>query len=157
MRDVERLREAKRRGVPVTADVTPHHLTWTDEALLGFDTLAKVIPPLREAEDRDALRAGLADGTIDCIATDHAPHSDLEKECELEEALPGMIGLIQATETIKLILGAGEPLIGRFLIYDALRMRFRETRLSADPACPVCAPGRAFPGYREMLVACGAG
>jgi dihydroorotase len=90
---VERLREAKRRGVPVTADVTPHHLTWTDEALLGFETLAKVIPPLREAEDRDALRAGLADGTIDCIATDHAPHSDLEKDCELEEALPGMIGL----------------------------------------------------------------
>lgn len=90
---VERLREAKRRGVPVTADVTPHHLTWTDEALLGFETLAKVIPPLREAEDRDALRVGLADGTIDCIATDHAPHSDLEKDCELEEALPGMIGL----------------------------------------------------------------
>jgi molybdopterin/thiamine biosynthesis adenylyltransferase/rhodanese-related sulfurtransferase len=71
--------------------------------------------------------------------------------------LPGIIGLLQATEAIKLLLGLGEPLAGRLLHFDALRMRFRETRLSADPACPVCAPGRVFPGYREMLVACGAG
>jgi molybdopterin/thiamine biosynthesis adenylyltransferase/rhodanese-related sulfurtransferase len=71
--------------------------------------------------------------------------------------LPGIIGLLQATEAIKLLLGLGEPLTGRLLHFDALRLRFRETRLQADPACPVCAPGRVFPGYREMLVACGAG
>lgn len=71
--------------------------------------------------------------------------------------LPGIIGLLQATEAIKLLLGLGEPLSGRLLHFDALALRFRETRLRADPACPVCAPGRAFPGYREMLAACGAG
>ncbi|KFN47020.1 molybdopterin-synthase adenylyltransferase MoeB [Arenimonas metalli] len=71
--------------------------------------------------------------------------------------LPGIIGLLQATEAIKLLSGLGEPLTGRLLHFDALRMRFRETRLPADPACPVCAPGRAFPGYWETLAACGAG
>lgn len=90
---VDVLREAKARGVRVTADVTPHHLTWTDEALVGYRTNAKVLPPLREASDRDALRAGVADGTLDCIATDHAPHAPLEKDCELDEAAPGMSGL----------------------------------------------------------------
>ena len=83
------LREAKSRGIAVTAEVTPHHLLLTDAALLGYDTACKVNPPLREAEDVDALRDALADGTIDCIATDHAPHSPLEKDCEFAEAAPG--------------------------------------------------------------------
>jgi len=87
------LREAKGRGIAVTAEVTPHHLLLTDEAVLGYDTACKVNPPLREASDVEALRAALADGTIDCIATDHAPHSALEKECEFAEAATGMIGL----------------------------------------------------------------
>jgi dihydroorotase len=87
------LREAKSRGLAVTAEVTPHHLLLTHESLLGYDTACKVNPPLREQEDVDALRAALADGTIDCIATDHAPHSPLEKDCEMSEAAPGMIGL----------------------------------------------------------------
>jgi len=87
------LREAKSRGVAVTAEVTPHHLLLTDAALIGYDTACKVNPPLREDADLAALREALADGTIDCIATDHAPHSPLEKECELSEAAPGMIGL----------------------------------------------------------------
>ncbi len=104
---VARLREAKQRGVRVTADVTPHHLTWTDEAIIGFDTRALVIPPLREEVDRDALRAGLADGTIDCIATDHAPHADLEKECELAEASPGMIGLETALPLVLALVREG--------------------------------------------------
>jgi len=90
---VRLLREAKSRGLRVSAEVTPHHLTFTHEALLGYDTACKVNPPLREAEDREALRQALKDGTIDCIATDHAPHSDLEKDCEFEAASPGMIGL----------------------------------------------------------------
>jgi dihydroorotase len=90
---VRLLRDAKDRGVRVTAEVTPHHLTLTDEAVLGYDTACKVNPPLREQEDVDALRAALADGTIDAVATDHAPHSVLEKDCEFAEASPGMIGL----------------------------------------------------------------
>ncbi len=70
--------------------------------------------------------------------------------------LPGIIGLLQATEALKLLLGLGDPLTGRLLHFDALRMRFRETRLAADPACAVCAPGRPFPGYRELQVGCSA-
>jgi dihydroorotase len=87
------LREAKSRGIAVSAEVTPHHLLLTDASLLGYDTACKVNPPLREDADLVALREALADGTIDCIATDHAPHSPLEKELELTEAAPGMIGL----------------------------------------------------------------
>jgi dihydroorotase len=87
------LREAKHRGIAVTAEVTPHHLLLTHDAVLGYDTACKVNPPLREEADLAALRAALADGTIDCIATDHAPHSPLEKDCEFAEAAPGMIGL----------------------------------------------------------------
>jgi dihydroorotase len=87
------LREAKSRGIAVTAEVTPHHLLLTDAKLVGYDTACKVNPPLREDADLAALREALADGTIDCIATDHAPHSPLEKDCELSEAAPGMIGL----------------------------------------------------------------
>lgn len=87
------LREAKSRGIAVSAEVTPHHLTLTDAAVIGYDTACKVNPPLREQADVDALRAALADGTIDAVATDHAPHSTLEKDCEFAEASPGMIGL----------------------------------------------------------------
>ncbi|MEA2750982.1 MAG: dihydroorotase, partial [Myxococcales bacterium] len=87
------IREAKARGIKVTAEVTPHHLLLTDASLIGYDTACKVNPPLREADDLEALREALADGTIDCIATDHAPHGILDKDCELSEALPGMIGL----------------------------------------------------------------
>jgi len=68
--------------------------------------------------------------------------------------LPGVIGLLQATEAIKLLLGIGEPLVGRLLQFDALAMRFRETRLAADPHCAVCAPGRAFPGYIDYTAFC---
>ncbi|HEY2405284.1 MAG TPA: dihydroorotase [Polyangiaceae bacterium] len=87
------LREAKSRGINATCEVTPHHLLLTDAAVLGYDTGCKVNPPLREQADIDALRAALADGTIDAIATDHAPHSSLEKDCEFSEAKPGLIGL----------------------------------------------------------------
>lgn len=71
--------------------------------------------------------------------------------------LPGVIGMLQATEAIKLILGIGEPLVGRVLMFDALAMRFHETRLAPDPECPVCAPGRAFPGYIDYAAFCSAG
>ncbi|MCU0673996.1 MAG: dihydroorotase [Myxococcota bacterium] len=151
---VERLREAKRRGVPVTADVTPHHLTWTDEALLGFETLAKVIPPLREAEDRDALRAGLADGTIDCIATDHAPHSDLEKDCELEEALPGMIGLETALPLVLQLVRDG--VLPRRRAIEALttgpaRVLRRDASVVGATDVTVIDPDRAWTVTRASL------
>jgi dihydroorotase len=87
------LREAKSRGLRVTAEVTPHHLLLTEAAVLGYDTACKVNPPLRSADDVADLRAALADGTIDAIATDHAPHSPLEKDCEFGAASPGIIGL----------------------------------------------------------------
>ena len=93
---VRLVREAKSRGLRVSAEVTPHHLLFTDEALLSYDTYCKVNPPLREEEDRAALREALADGTIDCIATDHAPHTDLEKDCEFEAASMGINGLESA-------------------------------------------------------------
>ena len=90
---VEAVREAKRRGLWVTCEVTPHHLTMTDEACLGYDTATKCAPPLRSRADVMALRAALADGTIDCIATDHAPHALQDKQVEFDQAAFGMIGL----------------------------------------------------------------
>ncbi len=87
------LREAKTRGIRATAEVTPHHLLLTHESVIGYQTACKVNPPLREPEDVGALVEALADGTIDAIATDHAPHSSLEKDCEFSEAKPGLIGL----------------------------------------------------------------
>lgn len=97
---VRLLREAKSRGLAVSAEVTPHHLLLSHEALIGFDTACKVNPPLREPEDIEALRQALKDGTIDCIATDHAPHSSLEKDCEFSAASPGMIGLEPAVPVL---------------------------------------------------------
>jgi dihydroorotase len=90
---VELVRRAKAEGTRVTAEVTPHHLVMTDDELAGYDTNLKVNPPLRSREDRDALRAGLADGTIDVIATDHAPHAVEEKDAEFDRAPFGTIGL----------------------------------------------------------------
>jgi len=99
---VRLLREAKSRGLRVSAEVTPHHLCLTEDAVVGYQTYCKVNPPLRTAEDRAALREALADGTIDCIATDHAPHSPLEKDCEFQAAAVGIDGL---ETTIPFLLG----------------------------------------------------
>lgn len=90
---VELVRRARARGVRVTAEVTPHHLALTDHACEGYDTNAKMNPPLREAADVAALRAGLLDGTIDCIASDHAPHAYDEKEAAFDDAPFGVVGL----------------------------------------------------------------
>jgi len=87
------VRDAKARGLPVTAEVTPHHLTLTDAACACYDTNTKMNPPLRPESDLEACRVGLADGTIDCIATDHAPHSPVEKDVEFEQAAFGVTGL----------------------------------------------------------------
>ena len=97
---VEILRWAKGKGWDVTAEVTPHHLLLTDEKAEGYDPLFKVNPPLRTAADVEALRAALADGTIDCVATDHAPHPAEDKETEWAAAPPGMLGLQTALSVV---------------------------------------------------------
>ncbi|HVF12847.1 MAG TPA: dihydroorotase [Actinomycetota bacterium] len=120
---VELIRRAKQEGLRVTAEVTPHHLSLTDAELTSFDTDFKVNPPLRSAADVEALRAGLLDGTIDAIATDHAPHSPEEKEAEFELSPPGMLGLETA-------LGV---LIGE-LVPDILSLSQLIRVLSTNPA-----------------------
>ena len=90
---VKLVRQAKLDGLPVTAEVTPHHLSLTAELLRGFDATFKVNPPLRTISDIEALKAGVLDGTIDAIATDHAPHARRDKELPLDQAPPGMLGL----------------------------------------------------------------
>jgi dihydroorotase len=90
---VELIRAAKARGVRVTAEVTPHHLSLTDDLVSGYDPVYKVAPPLRTRDDVDAVRRALADGTIDCVATDHAPHPPEDKEREFDLAPCGMLNL----------------------------------------------------------------
>ena len=90
---VELVRTAKKLGADVHAEATPHHFTLTDEAVLKYGTMARMNPPLREEKDRRAIIAGLQDGTIDMIVTDHAPHSSEEKAGSMEKAPSGIIGL----------------------------------------------------------------
>jgi dihydroorotase len=92
-RSVDLVRSGKADGLPITAEAAPHHFTLTDEMLRSFDAVYKVNPPLRTAADISAIKAGLADGTIDAIATDHAPHAAETKEAPLDQAPPGMLGL----------------------------------------------------------------
>ncbi|HVY36711.1 MAG TPA: dihydroorotase [Polyangia bacterium] len=127
---VRLIAEAKKRGLPVSCEVTPHHLTLTDEACAHYDTNAKCNPPLRGAADVEALRAALADGTIDAVATDHAPHSPVEKEVEFEQAAFGMIGLETAVPLVLELVRAGQMSASAFV-----------TRLSAAPAALFGLPG----------------
>lgn len=94
------LRWAKDRGTRVSAEVTPHHLLLTDERLAGYDPVNKVNPPLRTTSDAARLRAALAEGVIDCVATDHAPHAPQDKDCEWAAAKPGMLGLQTALSVV---------------------------------------------------------
>jgi len=121
---VDILARAKADGVRVTCEVTPHHLLLTDECVTGYDPLFKVNPPLRTAEDVEALRAGLADGTIDAIATDHAPHAMEDKECEWAMARPGMLGLEQALSVA----------VQAMVLTGALDWRGLADRMSVRPA-----------------------
>ena len=101
---VELIRWAKGKGWDVSAEVTPHHLLLTDDCACTYDPTFKVNPPLRTQADIDALRDGLADGTIDCVATDHAPHALEDKETEWGAALPGMTGLETALSVVALTM-----------------------------------------------------
>jgi dihydroorotase len=121
---VELIRWAKGKGWDVTAEVTPHHLLLTDDCAHGYDATFKVNPPLRTQADVDALREGLADGTIDCVATDHAPHASEDKETEWGAAKPGMTGL----ETALSVVAETMVVPGR------LTWRQVATRMSEAPA-----------------------
>lgn len=113
---VELVRSAKKKGLKVTAEATPHHLALTDSAVERYDTNAKMNPPLRTAEDREALLEGIIDGTIDSIATDHAPHSTIEKDVEFDKASNGIIGLETAFSVVYGLVKAG-----RLTLADAVR------------------------------------
>jgi dihydroorotase len=129
-RAVELVRTARARGVRVSAEVTPHHLLLTEEAVGDYDTNAKMAPPLRTAADVEALRAGLADGTIEAIASDHAPHHQDEKDIEFDQAAFGIVGLETA-------LGLGLKLVADgVLALPALvaRMSLGPARLLGLPA-----------------------
>lgn len=106
-RGVELIRRAKADGIPVSAEVTPHHLTLTEDMVEGYNTFAKMSPPLREAEDVAALRAGLRDGTIDAIASDHAPHEDDSKRVEFSQATFGILGLQTALPLLLQLIDEG--------------------------------------------------
>lgn len=101
---VDLIRWAKSRGIAVTAEATPHHLMLTDELARTYDPLYKVNPPLRTAEDAEALRAGLADGTIDVVGTDHAPHTREDKDCEWAAGAFGMLGLETALAVVQTLM-----------------------------------------------------
>ncbi len=127
---VEIIRAAKAQGIPVTAETAPHYFTLTEEATFGYNTYAKVNPPLRTAEDREAVCQALSDGTLDAIATDHAPHSDLEKIIEFERAACGLVGLETALAlTLKLVRE------GRLSLLQAVAL------LSTNPARILKVPG----------------
>ena len=108
---VARVRQAKADGLAVTAEAAPHHFTLTDEALISYDPVYKVNPPLRGAGDVAAVKAGLADGTLDAVATDHAPHPQEAKEASIEDAPPGMIGLDAALSLSITELGLPLPAV----------------------------------------------
>ena len=105
---IHKIREAKDRGIDVTAEATPHHLTLTDEAVSNFNPDAKMAPPLRSESDVRALREAVRDGTIDVIATDHAPHSPVEKDVEFDKAPNGIVGLETALPLILKIVRDGD-------------------------------------------------
>jgi dihydroorotase len=125
------VRSGKARGIRVTCEVTPHHLVLTDEALAGYDTNCKMNPPLREAADRDALVQGVVDGSVDVIATDHAPHHEDEKRVEFDAAPFGVIGLETAV-----------PLVLDRLVHPGLITFARLVELlSVNPARILGVPG----------------
>lgn len=114
-RTVALVRDAKRRGLPVTCEVAPHHFMLTDQACASYDTSTKVMPPLRTDADIAAIKVALADGVIDCVATDHAPHSDVEKEVEFDCAAPGMLGLETAVPLTLALVRDGVIGLPRFV------------------------------------------
>jgi dihydroorotase len=137
---VELVRAAKARGVRVTAEAAPHHFSLTDEAVRSYDPVFKVNPPLREKADVEAVRQGLADGTLDAIATDHAPHAREDKEVEWSAAPPGMLGLETALGLAVTELAGGAAPGG-----GAMPLPVVVERLTAGPARCRRLPGHGGP------------
>lgn len=131
-RSVELVRSAKRDGLPVTAEVTPHHLALDETRLEGFDPVFKVNPPLRSAGDIAALRAGVLDGTIDAIATDHAPHPRRDKELSLDAAPPGMLGLETALGVVGAVLDIDVATLVRVMSINPARIAGIQDRHGCD-------------------------
>ena len=130
-RAVELIADAKRRGAPVTAETCPHYLLMTDAALFGYDTMAKVNPPLRTDDDRLALMQALREGVIDILATDHAPHAAHEKETPFEEAKNGITGLDTALASLWELVR-----LGKLSAEDiALRFAWRPAEIFKLPHC----------------------
>ncbi|MEE9219025.1 MAG: dihydroorotase [Acidobacteriota bacterium] len=128
---VEAIRQAKARGVPVSGEATPHHFSLTDDAVRGYDTHAKMNPPLRSEEDRAAVLEGVLDGTLEAIASDHAPHNAFEKTQEFDQAPFGIVGLEMEVSIAldRLVHGAGMPLtelVRRFTQGPARLLRLRK-------------------------------
>ncbi len=135
---VEMVREAKKRGIKVTAETCPHYFTLTDEAVTGYNTNAKMAPPLRFDEDVKAIRQGLADGTIDCISTDHAPHTPDEKNREMDQAPFGIIGLETAfsltAELVQSKVLSWPDAVTRLAVFPAMILGIPKGKLSVgDP------------------------
>ncbi|MGC8735731.1 MAG: dihydroorotase [Dissulfurimicrobium sp.] len=154
---VQIIRQAKAMGVKVTAETAPHYFSLTEEAVLGYDVNAKVNPPLRTEEDRLAVIDGLRDGTIDVIATDHAPHSILEKEKEFETAANGMIGLETALPLALELVRAGVltplELIRRMSLNPRKILGIQGGRIKPGGAADLCVidPEAMFVVNRENL------
>jgi dihydroorotase len=127
LRGVELVRDAKRRGLAVTAEVTPHHLAFDHEYVASTDSNYKMMPPLRDSQDRDALRDALIDGTIDAIATDHAPHAALEKDVPFEDAPDGVLGLEWAAS-----VAIGSCGIDQVTLFDRMSSRPASIAMTAD-------------------------
>jgi len=119
---VELVRRAKADGLPVTAEVTPHHLALTDDLLVGFDSVFKVNPPLRTSADIQALKDGVVDGTIDAIATDHAPHAAHTKDVPIDSAPPGMLGLETALGVVNTALDISVVRLVELLSWNPARI-----------------------------------
>ncbi|MBI1736002.1 MAG: dihydroorotase [Candidatus Rokubacteria bacterium] len=132
------VRDAKARGVKVTAEVTPHHLVLTEDAVRTYDPNTKMNPPLRTKRDTEAVLEGLADGTIDCIATDHAPHAASEKEGEFDRAAFGIVGLETAVAL----------LLDRLVQPGSLSLSTVVARLTSDPARLFALPGGSLAAGR---------
>jgi dihydroorotase len=128
---VRLVRDAKARGVRVSAEVTPHHLLLTDDAVRGFDPNTKMKPPLRTKRDTEVLLEALAEGTIDCVATDHAPHATADKEGEYDRAANGILGLETAVPL----------LLDRLVRPGLLSLSTLVARLSRDPTRLLGLPG----------------
>jgi len=156
---VELIAKAKKKGIKVTAEVTPHHFSLSEEAVLGFDTNMKMNPPLRNKQDVEALKAGLEKGIIDVIASDHAPHTENEKEIEFERAEFGVIGLetelaVGITELVKTGLLAWPDLVEKMCLNPAKILGINKGTLGegSDADIIVVSPNKEWIVKKEELV-----